>query len=1072
METDNTPGLEIVQASAAIYNENEKGNTSASVSPSPTYSTSLEAEDNLHTSKGGRKKKKVNKTRRRVSVVTKEKNEQKKFAAEMERVQSIQEMAAASKSRRIKDQINAVVNHTAFTCIDTILTFYVLLMPNFQDIFIPVSADGVLYTMNILIFVFFVFEVAVLTFAEKGYAPRTYFWLDIVATASLIVDMVPSDSIPQRELSLAGSQDEAFNVVRLTEMVGRLGRTVRLVRLFRQLRILNVLIKNLNQTGDDDDEVGKTDEEKKQASLLVSKVSDRMSRRVVIIILVSVVTVMLLEVPNISRSREDSIRILASAAENGTNSTAYLNAEYQLLALRREGNGKLLELTVNNKTVMAWAPAPAMQESEFRYNQWERLIINNKITGLQTVASFNLIEGVKTSANFNIGIIFAITSILFFFAILLSWDSVKLIQGPFTKMVRAEKLSQALLSVFKMAANSDDINTVSTSIVQTAHRLLECQRINLYFVEDISKQIVCMHSSNSRMKDKSLPRTIWSRASSTLNFRQMKGGPSNNAEFSVTSEGKTLERKGSDMKRQSNLSIHTQPSQFESFSIALSKTEYTPVQVANDGKMRNISRPTTCFIGHEYESKSTLVIPVRNAANKVVAVVEAVNKKGHSGFGEEDGETLRLFCNQLGAVIGKRALDAVYANLLNSSSNLDATARSLLQQASGYTSAPSTPTNGHTDEESSQKQVEERRFRNRQSSLVIEMNSALSAEDAKYHAELVKYQAGLLQASTEHLNKLTDWSTHLFDFSEEELAYGFVAMMLKSGLLSEFGIPRMHLLNFVFAAKDVYNDVTYHNFYHGFNVFQVCYKMIGETGVGELLDSIDQLALLVGALSHDMGHRGMNNSFHKAMYLDDPLIPKLALTYNDVAVLENMHASRAFEIMTRPKHNVFSSLSLKNHQEARRMMCRGILATDMEHHMKHVKMLQNHSSFSNSREDRTFLVEISMHTADLSNPIQPWKNSSEWAVRVAKEFSAQYEKETELGLAQTPHFNLEGEINASNPSIAKLNIGFANYLVKPLWVTFVDFFPKWAKLLGKWICWKILCCHLDTFSLQTIMLTQ
>jgi hypothetical protein len=508
-------------------------------------------------------------------------------------------------------------------------------------------------------------------------------------------------------------------------------------------------------------------------------------------------------------------------------------------------------------------------------------------------------------------------------------------------------------------------------------------------------------------------------------------------------------------KRVSNLLIDQDPAQFESFSISLSDTQYIPVQVANDGEMRNISEPTACFIGHEYESKSTLVIPVRNAANKIVAVVEAVNKEGNFGFGEEDGETLRLFCDQLGALIGKKALDAVYANMMSSTSNLDDTARSLLQMYSGGGSGVSTPAQqdspkagGATKRSSSH---HSRGLRNRQSSLVIEMDAAMGAANEQYHAELVKYQAGLLRAESEHADELMRWDTHLYDFSEEELAYGFVAMMMRSGLLSEFNIPRPHLLNFVFAAREVYTDVTYHNFYHGFNVFQVCYKLIQETGVGELLEARDQLGLLVGAISHDLGHRGMNNSFHKAMYMDDPLIPKLALTYNDVAVLENMHASRAFEIMTRPKHGVFSHLSTKDHNEARRMMCRGILATDMEHHMDHVKELQNHSSFTNSREDRTFLVEISMHTADLSNPVQPWRNSSDWAIRVAKEFVIQYEKETELGLAQTPHFNLQGEIVATNPNIAKLNIGFVNYLVKPLWVTFVDFFPKWADRIGAFL---------------------
>lgn len=1061
----NSSKLEMARATASIYGSTtspinvqtsgEKGTGTASISPlpSPTQKLASGAGSSVPSQKKdtvrNRKRPKVKKTLRRVSVVTKENVDLHKAKVAKQRSDSPKnkhESNTLMLSFCSKRNINTVLNHTAFTMVDALLTFYVLLIPNFQDLFVPVSADEALYSMNILVFLFFLLEVFVLTYAEAGYAPRTYFWLDVVATASLIVDMVPPSSVPQRTLTLKDTDQELINVIRLTEMVGRLGRTVRLVRLFRQLRVLNVLMRNLSHTGDGEDDVGKTDEEKKKASKMVSMVSDRMSRRVVIIILVSVVTVMLLEVPKFERSREDSIRLLASAAENGTTSQAYLTTQAQMLELRKQGSGKLLELVVNNYTVLPWEPAPAIQQHELRFNQWERLIIYNDDTGLHSVASFDLRVEVMTAANYNIGMIVAITFILFFFAVLLSWDSVQLIQGPFTKMVRAENLSQALLSVFKMVAQSNDINTVSSSVVKTAHKLLRCQRVNLYFVESISKQIICMHSSSSRSRSRQ--KRIWSRASGNFTFRTFKTTSTLAAADSNRASGSRQEKSQSidNDKRVSNLLIDQDPAQFESFSISLSETQYIPVQVANNGKIRNISEPTACFIGHEYESKSTLVIPVRNAANKIVAVVEAVNKEGTSGFGKDDGETLRLFCDQLGAVIGKKALDAVYANMMSNTSSLDDTARSLLQMYSGSSrSGANTPTKeDDVQDDAFDTGKTKRKVRSRQSSLVIAMDTALSSANDEYHTELVKYQTGLIQAETEHLDALMRWDTHLFDYTEEELAYGFVAMMMRSGLLSEFNIPRPHLLNYIFACREVYADITYHNFHHGFNVFQVCYKLIGETGVGELLETRDQLGLLLGAISHDLGHRGMNNSFHKAMYMDDPLIPKLALTYNDVAVLENMHASRAFEIMIRPKHGVFSNLSAKDHNEVRRMMCRGILATDMEHHMDHVKELQNHSSFTNSREDRTFLVEISMHTSDLSNPVQPWRNSSDWAIRVAKEFVIQYKKETELGLPQTPHFNLQGEMVVSNPNIAKLNIGFVNYLVKPLWVTFVDFFPKWA----------------------------
>ena len=124
----------------------------------------------------------------------------------------------------------------------------------------------------------------------------------------------------------------------------------------------------------------------------------------------------------------------------------------------------------------------------------------------------------------------------------------------------------------------------------------------------------------------------------------------------------------------------------------------------------------------------------------------------------------------------------------------------------------------------------------------------------------------------------------------------------------------------------------------------------------------------------------------------------------------------------------------------------------MDHHMHHVKKLQEKTTFSKSKEDRVLLVEISMHTSDLNNPTQPWKNSKEWAILVAQEFVAQVEKERELGLPVTAHMDLAGELVADNPAVAKLNLGFINYLVKPLWISFCDFFPNFSYRLGKSPC--------------------
>ncbi len=1019
----------------------------------------------------------------------------------------------------VRRTLAAVTDHTVFTIFDALLTFYVLLIPPFKDIFIPASADDTLFVLLVIIFVFFLLEIVVLSWVEKGYALRTYFWLDVIATASLVLDMLPTStaSLPERTLKATGTESEYINIERLAQLLGRLGRTVRLVRLFRQLRVLNVLMRKLRNDDPASESMGTVSPDPGMAKLaerrqsimppsakkkdselaaqLVEKVSDRMSRRVVVIILVSVVAIMLLQMPTIDRSREESVRVLHAAAENGTETQAFQEAISKFVQLRESDNGRLLDLKVNGKWAKRWPSSDSgeLQEDELRYNQWERLALTTGDAAVGadatvTTAAFDLRPEVKSSAEYDIGIIVTVTIILFFFAILLSWDSVKLIQGPFRMMLRAERLSHALLSVFKMVAHSDDINVVSHSVVETAHQLLRCERVCLYFIDPVSKKMMCQHQARTpeRLRTRSLSPN--SSDSARLKANHRTGSRLSWRRTSKTRVGKSEAER---VKLREN-SILSRLKSFRAFSLDLTQTKFVCVQVANDGKARS-EKDVVAYDGNEYQAHDVLVIPVVNASGKVVAVVEAVDKMAEQGlignsaesvgFDDGDIDTLSAFCDQLGAVIGRKALDAVFSSIMSSESTLDATARSLLQQYSGQAGASVTKllekdskSNGAVAASSGATTAAGAKSKNgavrskakikRKSSLREELAMAVQNADAATQA-LVAARQSKLGIGIGMRDKLLDWDTSLFDLSKEELQFGFVGLMIEMDLLVEFNISRTSILNFVSAVCDVYTDVEYHNFYHGFNVFQVCYLMLRGTALSEFLERRDMLGLLVGAICHDMGHAGMNNGFHKQMYQKDPVIPNLALTYNDLAVLENMHASRAFRVMNEVDGcGIFDNISSKDdHFEARRMMCRGILATDMEHHMDKVKKLQNHSTFTNSRDDRTLLVEVAMHTADLSNPCQPWHNSSDWAIRVAKEFVHQYKQEQRLGLTLTPHFNVEGELVVTNPNVAKLNIGFVNYLVKPLWVTFVDFFPNFRDRVSEFhllVCKHV--CRVSCYS--------
>ena len=190
------------------------------------------------------------------------------------------------------------------------------------------TADDGLLVVTALIFAFFLAEVLVLSIAEEGYLLRTYFWLDVVATASLIFDMVPSD---HSVIYVAASDVDAVDTGYIARLGGRLGRTVRLVRLFRQLRLLKSITNTRGQARKKketkvspkqrfQDSEESSSRNQSEMDKLVHTVSEHNSLRVVLILLTSVVSMSLLQSPCADTSRSDSLLILSQTYSGTTRS--------------------------------------------------------------------------------------------------------------------------------------------------------------------------------------------------------------------------------------------------------------------------------------------------------------------------------------------------------------------------------------------------------------------------------------------------------------------------------------------------------------------------------------------------------------------------------------------------------------------------------------------------------------------------------------------------------------------------------------------------------------------------------
>jgi hypothetical protein len=142
------------------------------------------------------------------------------------------------------------------------------------------------------------------------------------------------------------------------------------------------------------------------------------------------------------------------------------------------------------------------------------------------------------------------------------------------------------------------------------------------------------------------------------------------------------------------------------------------------------------------------------------------------------------------------------------------------------------------------------------------------------------------------------------------------------------------ICNFLREIERRYSpDIPYHNNSHAADVTQTLHCLFALIGI-DLLYSISKpleiFSLILAATFHDVGHPGSNNLFHK-----NAMTP-FAMRYNDVSILENMHAAVGHSLLMgeerKDEWDVFKNWKQSQIIEARGIMIRAILGTDMSNH--------------------------------------------------------------------------------------------------------------------------------------------
>jgi hypothetical protein len=82
-----------------------------------------------------------------------------------------------------------ILDHWSFTVWMTSLTVYALFGDDLRLLATPKSADEIFYGISVVCLAFFAAEVVMASLVKEAYWLGFFFWLDVVATVSLIPDI-------------------------------------------------------------------------------------------------------------------------------------------------------------------------------------------------------------------------------------------------------------------------------------------------------------------------------------------------------------------------------------------------------------------------------------------------------------------------------------------------------------------------------------------------------------------------------------------------------------------------------------------------------------------------------------------------------------------------------------------------------------------------------------------------------------------------------------------------------------------------------------------------------------------
>jgi hypothetical protein len=215
----------------------------------------------------------------------------------------------------------------------------------------------------------------------------------------------------------------------------------------------------------------------------------------------------------------------------------------------------------------------------------------------------------------------------------------------------------------------------------------------------------------------------------------------------------------------------------------------------------------------------------------------------------------------------------------------------------------------------------------------------------------------------------------------------------------------------------------YHNNAHGADVMCSFLYLVTTTEIVGKMNSVEVLACILACLGHDVSHKAKTNRF-LIMTRDE-----LSVLYNDISILEMMHASTIFQLFRNTATN-FLPEPFENFAWFRKIIIEMILATDMAKYFDQLgyfktKYLNQAVTLENC-ETRLDMFKMLIKCSDIGHSAKKTELHEKWCGLIMDEFFAQGDLEKSLKLTVSMF------CDRINTNIPKSQVGFIKNIVMPL----------------------------------------